>query len=82
MVLKELGFNTQEPMLYCDNKVLINIACTTIQYDRTKHVEIYGHFFKEKLDDAIIYTKLEPIKKNLYLICENRKATSKYLNSR
>ena len=45
MVLKELGFNTQEPMLYCDNKVLINIACTTIQYDRTKHVEIYSHFF-------------------------------------
>lgn len=63
MVLKELGFNTQESMLYCDSKVLINIACTTIQHDRTKHVEIYSHFFKEKLDDAIIYTKLEPIKK-------------------
>ena len=45
MVLKELGFNTQEPMLYCDNKVLINIARTTIQHDRTKHVEIYSHFF-------------------------------------
>ena len=56
MVLKELGFNTQEPMLYCDNKVHINIACNPIQHDRTKYVEIYSNLFKEKPDDAIIYT--------------------------
>jgi hypothetical protein len=57
LMLKELGFNTMEPMrLYCDNKATINIARNPIQHYRTKHVEIDRNFIKEKLDDGVICT--------------------------
>ena len=42
--------------LYCDNKVVINIAHNPIQHDRTKHVEIDMHFIKEKLREGLICT--------------------------
>lgn len=56
-MLKELGFNTQEPMqLYCGNKATINVSHNHVQYYWTTHVEIDWHFIKEKLDDGIICT--------------------------
>jgi ATP sulfurylase len=42
--------------LYCDNKAAISIAHNPVQHDRTKHVEIDRHFFKEKLREGIICT--------------------------
>jgi hypothetical protein len=41
-------------MLYCDNKVTINIANNSVQHDRTKHVEIDRHLIKDKLDNDIV----------------------------
>jgi hypothetical protein len=41
-------------MLYCDNKVAINIANNLVQHDRTKYVEIDRHFIKDKLDEGIV----------------------------
>jgi hypothetical protein len=41
-------------MLYCDNKVTINIANNLVQHDRTKYVEIDRHFIKDKLDEGIV----------------------------
>jgi len=39
--MKELGFNTQEPMqLYCGNKATINVSHNLVQYYWTTHVEI------------------------------------------
>ena len=40
--------------IFCDNKVAINIANNSVQYDRTKHAEIDWHFTKEKLDSGSI----------------------------
>ena len=40
--------------LYCDNKAAISIAHNPVQHDRTKHVEIYRHFIKEKLSSGAI----------------------------
>ena len=40
--------------VYCDNKAAISISGNPVQHDRTKHVEIDGHFIKEKLDKKIV----------------------------
>ena len=54
-VLQELGVDYESPMsLYCDNKVVIEIAHNPVQHDRTKHVEVNWHFIKENLDRKII----------------------------
>ncbi|CAL8084990.1 unnamed protein product [Prunus armeniaca] len=54
-LLRDLGFGPQKPMdLYCDNKSAIAIVHNPVQPDRTKHVEVDQHFFKEKLDAEII----------------------------
>lgn len=39
---------------YYDNKTTINISHNTIQQDRAKHVKVYIHFIKEKIDDVTI----------------------------
>ena len=40
--------------LLCDNKTTINIATNPVKDDKTKHVEIDKHFFKERLDSGSI----------------------------
>lgn len=40
--------------LFYDNKVMINIANTPVQHDRTKHIEIGRHFIKEKLGNETV----------------------------
>lgn len=42
--------------LYCDKKVVINIAYNLVQYGRTVHIDIDRHFIKEKLKSEEIYT--------------------------
>lgn len=45
----------QSPMkVYYDNKVAISIAHNPVLHNRTKHVEVYNHFIKEKLDGRTI----------------------------
>lgn len=39
-----------------DDKATITIAHNSVQHDRTKHVEIDGHFMKEKLSLGLICT--------------------------
>ncbi|CAL8996911.1 unnamed protein product [Prunus brigantina] len=50
-----LGFPTQDTIkLYCDNQSAIKIAENSVQYDRTKHIEIDRNFIYEKLEEKII----------------------------
>jgi hypothetical protein len=54
-VLKELKIEVELPLkLYCDNKAAISIAHNPVQHDRTKHIEIDLHFFKEKIDSGTL----------------------------
>ena len=46
--------------LYCDKKLAINIAHNHVQHDRTKHIEVYRYFIKEKLDSGLICMPLVP----------------------
>lgn len=42
--------------LYCDNKATISIAHDSVQYDRTKHIEVDQHFIKENIQWGWICT--------------------------
>lgn len=51
-LLEELGYPMDtEIKMYCDNKTAIAINNNSIQYDRTKYVEVDKHFIKQKLDE-------------------------------
>lgn len=54
--------------LYCDKKSPISIAHNLVQHDRTKHIEVDGHFIKEKLDSSLIchYMSLQVISQPTY----------------
>lgn len=53
-LLTELKAASEEPIKhYCDNKTTSSIAHNHVHHDRTKQVEIDGHFIKEKLEKKI-----------------------------
>lgn len=41
--------------LHCDNKSVIGIAHSPVQYDQTKQVEVDRYFIKEKLEAGLIF---------------------------
>ena len=47
--------------LYCDNKTAISIAHNPVLHDRTKHVEVDKHLFKEKIEGGIVCMTYVPI---------------------
>ncbi|CAM8975218.1 unnamed protein product [Rhodiola kirilowii] len=60
-VLEELEKQVSLPMkLYCDTKAAISIAHNPVLHDRTKYVEIDGHFIKEKLKGGVVCTPFVP----------------------
>ena len=57
IVLTYLGYVPKDSMkLYYDSKSAISIAHNLVQHDRTKHMEIYRYFIKEKLNCGNICT--------------------------
>ena len=55
IILDDLRIKWDDPMkLYCDNNSAINIAHNLIQHNRTKHIEVDGHFIKEKLEEGVV----------------------------
>ncbi|RVW28117.1 Retrovirus-related Pol polyprotein from transposon RE1 [Vitis vinifera] len=51
LLLQDLGYLSRQPIrLFCDNKVVCDIAHNPVQHDRTKHVEVDRFFIKEKLE--------------------------------
>lgn len=51
--------------LFCNNKSAINISYNLVQHDKTKHVEVYRHFIKEKVKDVTIYMTYVPTKEQI-----------------
>jgi hypothetical protein len=56
-LLKELQIEEARPMtLICDNHVALHIASNPVFPERTKHIEIDGHFGREKIESNDVVT--------------------------
>lgn len=55
-LLKELGISSVHLItIRCDNQAAISIASNLVHYERTKHVEVYCHFIREKVAQKVIH---------------------------
>ncbi|KAK8925929.1 hypothetical protein KSP39_PZI018500 [Platanthera zijinensis] len=60
-LLNDLGMGNKDLIrLYCNNKVIINIAHNPVQHDRTKHVEADRHFIKKNIERGVVSKPFVP----------------------
>ena len=57
-LFRELGVEAKFPVqLFCDSKVVLQIAAHPIFHERTKHFDIDCHFVREKITEGLIQTQ-------------------------
>nr|GEW02233.1 putative RNA-directed DNA polymerase [Tanacetum cinerariifolium] len=52
--LTDYGFHFDKIPMYCNSKASIAISCNPIQHSRTKHIDVFYHFIKEKVEKGIV----------------------------
>ncbi|KAH7291764.1 hypothetical protein KP509_29G034400 [Ceratopteris richardii] len=61
MLLADLGVEVEKTItIYCDNLSSIQLARNPIFHARTKHIEVYYHFIREKVlagDIDLVYVR-------------------------
>nr|GEU36419.1 ribonuclease H-like domain-containing protein [Tanacetum cinerariifolium] len=52
--LTNYGFFYDRVPIYCDSKSAIAISCNSVQYTRTKHIDVRYHFIKDHVEKGTI----------------------------
>ncbi|GJZ39375.1 retrovirus-related pol polyprotein from transposon TNT 1-94 [Tanacetum coccineum] len=52
--LIKYGFNFNKIPLYCDSKSTISLSCNTVQYSKTKHIDVHYHFIKGQVKNEVV----------------------------
>ena len=65
-LLEELGVSSLKPAtLYCDNLSAIHIGKNLVFHERTKHIEIYCHFTRDKVLEGLLQLSYMPTNEQL-----------------
>ena len=60
-LLKELGVSHMKPVtLHCDNQSTLHIARNPVFHERTKHIEAYCHFTRDKVMEVLLQLSYLP----------------------
>ena len=60
-LLDELGFPVKDSStLFCDNKSATTLSSDSVLHERTKHIEVDIHFFREKVQSGVISSSFIP----------------------
>nr|GEV28528.1 retrovirus-related Pol polyprotein from transposon TNT 1-94 [Tanacetum cinerariifolium] len=52
--LTDYGFAYKRIPLYCNNKSAIAICCNNVHHSRSKHIDIWHHFLREKVEKGVV----------------------------
>nr|GEU32289.1 retrotransposon protein, putative, unclassified [Tanacetum cinerariifolium] len=53
-LITDYGFQFNKIPLYCDNKIAIALCCNSVQYSRSKHIDVQYNFIKEQVENGIV----------------------------
>ena len=59
-LLSDYGIIQDTMVVYCDNSSAINISKNSVQYSKTKHIEIRYHFIRDLVERKIVALEYIP----------------------
>ena len=59
-LLSDYGISQDTMVVYCDNSSTINISKNSVQYSKTKHINIRYHFIRDLVERKIVVLEYIP----------------------